>query len=63
MLGRWPFTLQRVLELTAAYEVLGNVPYAQDKERLRRKLAHMPLHSLHGAVAHVLAHIPARRIR
>jgi len=60
--GLSPHTLQRVLELEAALQVFTARCAVQDVMYWRRRVAAMPLRELHGAVARILTHIPARRL-
>lgn len=55
--------LGRLIELEAAYQVLGAVPYAADALGFKRKLSMVPRHELRLLVFHVLLRLPARRIR
>lgn len=55
--------LGRLIELTAAYEVLGASPYIHDARGFKRKLSMLPRHELFTITYSVLARIPARRIR
>jgi hypothetical protein len=55
--------LGRLIELTAAYEVLGAVPYAADAEGFKRKLSMLPRSELFTLTLHVLLRLPARRHR
>lgn len=55
--------LAECLELTAAFLVLGESPHVYDREGFKRTLLRLSRRDLHGAVAKVLTHIPARRFR
>jgi hypothetical protein len=55
--------LAECIELTAAFMVLGASPLVTDAQGFKRKLLTVPRRDLHGAVAKILAHVPARRFR
>lgn len=55
--------LARALELEAAFQVLAATRDLSDALAYRRLLAAMPPRDLHAAVALILHHIPARRLR
>jgi hypothetical protein len=55
--------LGRLIELEAAYQVLGAVPYADDAAGFKRKLSMVSRHELRLLVFNVLLRLPARRFR
>jgi hypothetical protein len=55
--------LGRLIELTAAYEVLARSPYVWDPTGFKRKLSMLPRRELFTITFAILARIPARRIR
>jgi hypothetical protein len=55
--------LGRLIELTAAYEVLGASPYIWDAEGFKRKLSMLPRRELFTITYTVLLRLPARRLR
>lgn len=61
----WPerAPLARLIELTAAYEVLGASPYIHDAQGFKRKLSMLPRRELFTITFTVLLRIPGRRHR
>ena len=55
--------LGRLIELEAAYQVLGASPYIHDAEGFKRKLSMLPRRELFTITFTVLLRIPGRRIR
>lgn len=55
--------LGRLIELTAAFEVLGRSPYIYDADGFKRKLSMLPRRELFTITYAVLLRIPGRRIR
>jgi len=55
--------LGRLIELTAAYQVLGASPYIYDERGFKRKLSMLPRRELFTLTFAVIAKIPARRMR
>jgi hypothetical protein len=55
--------LGRLIELTAAFEVLGASPYIYDERGFKRKLSMLPRRELFTITYAVLLRMPARRIR
>ena len=53
--------LGECIELTAAFNVLGQSPYLSDVAGFKRKLLRTARRDLHGAVARIVATIPSRR--
>jgi len=55
--------LGRLIELTAAFQVLGASPYIYDERGFKRKLSMLPRRELFTLTFAVIAKIPARRMR
>jgi hypothetical protein len=55
--------LGRLIELEAAFQVLGASPYIHDAQGFKRKLSMLPRRELFTITFAVLARIPGRRIR
>jgi hypothetical protein len=55
--------LGRLIELTAAFEVLGASPYIYDAQGFKRKLSMLPRRELFTITYAVLLRLPARRMR
>lgn len=58
-----PNPLARLLELEAAFQVLGASPYIHDVAGFKRKLCTLPRRTLFTITFTVLERIPARRTR
>ena len=60
--GLFPYALQRACELEAAFQIFTAKCYVRDEKYWRQRIAGLQVMALHGAVARILAHIPARRL-